>query len=115
MPNGVVAPGNVLPAPSKSLVLAPMMGLMKRETRFEALSDAPGRWRAIQRDAIPMSEPFVNDRREIDRRFSRLKFFIVTPVPNCHCHPAFSFDWLTLPQERWMGLKESMHFDRKMF
>ena len=82
MPNGVVAPGKVLPAPSNSLVLAPMIGLIKLEARPAASQRFSAQARLVnsQRNAIPIREFFVNSRREIDRCVAGLMHFIVTPI-----------------------------------
>jgi hypothetical protein len=66
MPNGVVAPGNVLPAPNKSLVLAPMIGLTKREARSEDFSGSPRNLQPSHDPARAKIERFANDLREID-------------------------------------------------
>src|SRR5271170_3389471 len=81
MPNGVAGPGNVLPSPSNRLVLAPISGLMKREDRSEASSDWPRRRPLDHSDDIQIKEPCANDRREIERLFGRLMFFIVYAFP----------------------------------
>ena len=77
MPNGVVEPGNVLPAPSKSLVLAPMIGLMKREARPDATSGSPRNPRPSHDPARVKMELFANDLLDIDHVSRGLKFFIV--------------------------------------
>jgi len=65
MPNGVAEPGNVLPAPNKSLVLAPMIGLMKREARSDAISDWPRSRQPSHLPARAKMEFFANDLLEI--------------------------------------------------
>jgi hypothetical protein len=76
MPNGVVEPGNVLPAPNKSLVLAPMIGLMKREARPDAVSGSPRNRQPNHDPARAKMELFANDLLDIDHFSRGLKFFI---------------------------------------
>jgi len=80
MPNGVVEPGNVLPAPSKSLVLAPMIGLMKREARSDVFRGSPRNRQPSHDPARAKIEPFANDRLEIDHFSGGLKFIIVPSI-----------------------------------
>jgi len=80
MPNGVVEPGKVLPAPSKSLVLAPMIGLMKRETRPDAISGSPRNRQPSHDPARAKAELFANDLLEIDHFSRGIKFFILPSI-----------------------------------
>ena len=107
--------GKVLPSPNAMLVLAPMSGLMNREAGFEPFCDSVPNPRRNQNDAIPMSEPFANDRRVIDRLFGRWMFFIVTPFSSCQCHLAVSIRLANIASRALTGLNESMLFDLQMF
>ena len=80
MPNGVAEPGNVLPAPSKSLVLVPMIGLMKREARSDAISDWARNRQPSHDPARAKMEFFANDLLEIDQ-LSRGRELFISP----HC------------------------------
>ena len=72
MPNGVAAPGNVLPSPNNELVLAPMSGLMYREARLVSFRGTASSLRRDKSDDNQMRVPLLNDRRVIVRAFSRV-------------------------------------------
>jgi hypothetical protein len=61
-------------------VLAPMIGLMKREARAVGFSRSPRNRQPSKEPAKARMEPFANDLREINHFSDSLKFFIVHTI-----------------------------------